>query len=150
MSMNEFKEALKSEAMLQEYTAFIEEKKPETPDALAEATVAFAEEKGYSISQEDVMNILPDELKSGKTELNDDMLDAVVGGSLWTKIKSTARKIANAAKRLFGDNDNVTPVDNTTTTMVCSSCGYTTVWAGEFSGQTFNCKACGNYTFKGK
>ena len=30
MNMNEFKEAMKNEEMKQEYTAFIEEKKPQT------------------------------------------------------------------------------------------------------------------------
>ena len=71
---------MKNEGMKEEYTAFIEEKKPETLDALAETVVDFAAAKGFSISKEDVMNIIPDELKSGKAELSDDMLDAVVGG----------------------------------------------------------------------
>ena len=101
MSMNEFKEAMKNEAMKQEYTAFIEEKKPETPEALVEVVVEFAAIKGFGISKEDVMNSIPDELKSGKMELSDDMLDAVVGGSLWKLIKRTASDIADAAKELF-------------------------------------------------
>lgn len=80
MSMNEFKEVLKDEAIKQEYTAFIEEKKPETLDAFADTMVYFAASKGFSISKEDVLNSIPDESKSGKVELSDDMLDAVAGG----------------------------------------------------------------------
>ena len=101
MSMNEFKEAMKNEGMKQEYTAFIDEKKPETLDALAAAVAEFAAVKGYSIRKEDVMNSIPDELKSGTVELSDDMLDAVAGGSLWTMIKHGAWAIADAAKELF-------------------------------------------------
>ena len=80
MSINEFKEAMKNEGMKREYEAYIDEKKPETLDALAEAVVDFAAVKGYSISKEDVINSIPDELKYGKVELSDDMLDTVVGG----------------------------------------------------------------------
>ena len=81
MSMNEFKEAMKNEAMKQEFTAFIEDKKPETLEALAEAVVDFAAVKGFSIGKEDVMNNIPDKLKSGKMELSDDVMDNVVGGA---------------------------------------------------------------------
>ena len=101
MSMNEFKEAMKNEAMKREYEAYIDEKKPETPEALVEVVVEFAASKGFNISKEEVMNNIPDEMKSGKMELSDDMLDAVVGGSLWTLIKKTANSIADAAKELF-------------------------------------------------
>lgn len=78
--MNEFREAMKNAVMKQEYTAFIKEKKPETLDAFAEAVADFAAAKGFSIRKEDVLNSIPDEQKSGKTELTDDMLDNVVGG----------------------------------------------------------------------
>ena len=61
----------------------------------------FAAVKGFSISKEDVMNNIPDELKSGKMELSDDMLDAVTGGSIWSWMKKTATSIAEAAKELF-------------------------------------------------
>ena len=101
MSINEFKEAMKNEAMKREYEAYIDEKKPETPEALVEVVVDFAAVKGFSISKEEVMNNIPDEMKSGKMELSDDMLDAVVGGSLWKLIKRTASDIADAAKELF-------------------------------------------------
>ena len=101
MSINEFKEAMKNEAMKREYEAYIDEKKPETPEALVEVVVEFAASKGFNISKEEVMNNIPDEMKSGKMELSDDMLDAVVGGSLWKLIKKTASSIADAAKELF-------------------------------------------------
>lgn len=101
MSINEFKEAMKNEAMKWEYEAYIDEKKPETPEALVEVVVEFAASKGFNISKEEVLNNIPDEMKSGKMELSDDMLDAVVGGSLWTLIKKTANSIADAAKELF-------------------------------------------------
>ena len=101
MSMNEFKAAMKNEAMKREYEAYIDEKKPETPEALVEVVVEFAASKGFNISKEEVMNNIPDEMKSGKMELSDDMLDAVVGGSLWKLIKRTASDIADAAKELF-------------------------------------------------
>ena len=80
MSMNEFKEAMKNEAMRQEFTAFIEEKKPDTPEALAEVVTEFAAARGFTISKEDVVNNIPDKLKSGKMELSDDVMDNVVGG----------------------------------------------------------------------
>ena len=147
MSMNEFKEAMKNEAMKQEFTAFIEDKKPETLEALAEAVVDFAAVKGFSIGKEDVMNNTPDELKSGKMELSDDMLDNVVGGSLWKLIKRTASDIADAAKSLFSDDD-----DNRSsyiTRMRCSECGYELDWAGQYVGQTFDCPQCHNHTYTG-
>ncbi len=100
-NFEEFKAAMKNEAMKHEYEAYINEKKPETPEALVDTVVGFAASKGFSISKEDVMNSIPDELKSGMVELSDDMLDAVVGGSLWTLIKKTANSIADAAKELF-------------------------------------------------
>lgn len=147
MSMNEFKEAMKNKAMKQEYTAFIDEKKPETLDALAAAVAEFAAVKGYSIRKEDVMNNIPDEPKSDKMELSDDMLDNVVGGSLWKLIKRTASDIADAAKSLFGDDD-----DNSSsyiTRMRCSECGYDLDWAGQYVGQTFDCPQCHNHTYTG-
>lgn len=76
--------------MKQEYTVFVDEKKPETLDALVEVVVDFAESKEFSISKEEVMNSNPDELKSGKMELSDDILDAVVGGSAWEWIQKNA------------------------------------------------------------
>ena len=48
MNMNNFKEAIKNEAMKQEYTAFIEEKKPETLDALAETVEDYATSRGLA------------------------------------------------------------------------------------------------------
>lgn len=144
MGMNEFKEAMKNEGMKQEFTAFVEEKKPETLDALTEVTVVFAETKGYSISKDEVLNRIPDEMMSGKTELSDDMLNAVIGGSLWTLIKKTANSIADAAKSLFSDDD-----DNSSsyiTRMRCSECGYELDWAGQYVGQTFDCPQCHNHT----
>lgn len=44
------------------------------------------------------MNSLPDELKSGKTELSDDMLDVVSGGSAWTWIKRNCADFAEYIK----------------------------------------------------
>ena len=148
MGMNEFKEAMKNEAMKQAYTAFIEEKKPETPEALVEVAVEFAAAKGFNISKEEVMSNIPDEMKYGKVELSDDMLDAVVGGSLWKLIKRTASDIADAAKSLFSDDD-----DNSSssyiTRMRCSECGYELDWAGQYVGQTFDCPQCHNHTYTG-
>lgn len=89
MTMNEFKEAMKNETMKQEYMAYIDEKQPETLEALVDTVVNFAATKGYSISKADVMSSIPDKPKSGKMELSDDMLDAVVGGSLWDWIQKT-------------------------------------------------------------
>lgn len=147
MGMNEFKEAMKNEGMKQEFTAFVEEKKPETPEALAEVTVAFAEAKGYSISKDEVLNRILDELKSGKTELSDDMLNAVIGGSLWKLIKRTASDIADAAKSLFSDDDGNS--SSYITRMRCSECGYELDWKGQYVGQTFDCPQCHNHTYTG-
>ena len=147
MSMNEFKEAMKNEAMKQEYMAYINEKKPETPEALVDTVVGFAAAKGFSISQEDVMNNIPDELKSGKMELSDDMLDGVVGGSLWKLIKRTANSIADAAKSLFSDDDGNS--SSYITRMRCSECGYDLDWAGQYVGQTFDCPQCHKHTYTG-
>ena len=147
MGMNEFKEAMKNEGMKQEFTTFVEEKKPETPDALAEVTVVFAETKGYSISKDEVLNRIPDEMMSGKTELSDDMLNAVIGGSLWKLIKRTASDIADAAKSLFSDDDGNS--SSYITRMRCSECGYELDWAGQYVGQTFDCPQCHNHTYTG-
>ena len=147
MGMNEFKEAMKNEGMKQEFTTFVEEKKPETPDALAEVTVVFAETKGYSISKDEVLNRIPDEMMSGKTELSDDMLNAVIGGSLWKLIKRTASDIADAAKSLFSDDDGNS--SSYITRMRCSECGYDLDWAGQYVGQTFDCPQCHNHTYTG-
>ncbi len=144
-NMNEFKEAMKNEAMKQEYKAFIDEKKPETLEALAGAVVDFAAVKGFDISKEDVLDNIPDELKSHKEELSDDMLDAVVGGSLWKLIKRTASDIADAAKRLFGGDDS----QGYNTMMKCSECGMKIIWAGQYVGQTFECQGCHKQTFTG-
>ena len=40
------------------------------------------------------MNSFPDELKFGKSELSDDMLDSVDGGCAWIKIKATTSDFA--------------------------------------------------------
>ena len=146
-NFEEFKAAMKNEAMKHEYEAYINEKKPETAEALVDTVVGFAASKGFSISKEEVMNSIPDELKSGKVELSDDMLDGVVGGSLWKLIKRTASDIADAAKSLFSDDD-----DNSSsyiTRMRCSECGYDLDWAGQYVGQTFDCPQCHNHTYTG-
>lgn len=110
--------------------------------------VDFAAAKGFSISQEEIKNNLPDELKSGKVELSDDILDAVVGGSLWTLIKKTATSIAEGAKSLFSDDSDDS--DNSYNTMMtCSECGTQVVWAGQYVGQTFDCPKCRKHTYTG-
>ena len=50
------------------------------------------------------MNSIPDEAKSGKTELSDEMPDAVTGGSLWDWIQKTAYDIAKSLKECGGMN----------------------------------------------
>ena len=108
---------------------------------------AYGENYVLTISKEDVMNNISDELKSGKVELSDDMLDNVVGGSLWKLIKRTASDIADAAKSLFSDDDGNS--SSYITRMRCSECGYDLDWAGQYVGQTFDCPQCHNHTYTG-
>lgn len=66
MTMNEFKEAMKTEEMQKEFAAFHDGKKAETKEAAAKALAAFAAAKGVAAE--------------GVQALNDDALEATAGG----------------------------------------------------------------------
>lgn len=97
MTMNEFKEAMSTEEMKQEFAAFLEEKKPETREALEKALEAFAAAKGVTMLADEQLQdaaggtLTPKECNHilRAVPLMDDDLAAVEGGtaSPWESFK---------------------------------------------------------------
>ena len=71
----EFKEAMKDEAFRKEMAAFVKEKKPEDKAAELEAIVAFAANKGFAVTVEELGQEM-----AGNRELSDDEIESVAGG----------------------------------------------------------------------
>lgn len=74
----EFKEAMKDEAFRKEMAAFVIEKKPEDKAAELEAIVAFAANKGFAVTVEELGQEI-----AGSRELSDDEIESVAGGWCW-------------------------------------------------------------------
>lgn len=74
-TFSEFKEAMKDEALKKELDAYIEKKKPEDREAQVLALVAFAAEKGYAVTAEELG---ADAAKN--RELSDEEIENAAGG----------------------------------------------------------------------
>ena len=71
----EFKEAMKDEAFRKEMSAFMQEKKPQDKAAETELIVAFATDKGFAVTVEELGQEM-----AGNRELSDDEIESVTGG----------------------------------------------------------------------
>ena len=75
-TFEEFKEAMKDEAFRKEMVTFMEEKKPADKAAEIELIVAFAADKGFAVTVEELGQEM-----AGNRELSDDEIESVAGGS---------------------------------------------------------------------
>ena len=74
----EFKEAMKDESFRKEMATFMQEKKPQDKAAELEAIVAFAADKGFAVTVEELGREI-----AGSRELSDDEIESVAGGWCW-------------------------------------------------------------------
>ena len=74
----EFKEAMKDESFRKEMAAFVGEKKPADKAAETELIVAFAADKGFAVTVEELGQEM-----AGSRELSDDEIESVAGGWCW-------------------------------------------------------------------
>ena len=74
----EFKETMKDEAFRKEMAAFMEEKKPQDKKAEFEAIVAFAADKGFEVTVEELGQEI-----AGRKELSDEEIENAAGGWCW-------------------------------------------------------------------
>lgn len=77
-SFAEFKETMKEEAFREEMASFMKEKKPQDKAAEIELIVAFAAEKGYAVTVEELGQEM-----AGNRELSEDEMESVAGGWCW-------------------------------------------------------------------
>lgn len=74
-TFEEFKEAMKDETFRKEMAAFMQEKKPQDKAAELEAIAAFAADKGFAVTVEELGQEM-----AGSRELSDDEIESVTGG----------------------------------------------------------------------
>ena len=74
----DFKEAMKDESFRKEMAAFMQEKKPQDKAAELEAIAAFAADKGFAVTVEELGQEM-----AGSRELSDDEIESVAGGWCW-------------------------------------------------------------------
>ena len=77
-TFEEFKEAMKDESFRKEMAAFMQEKKPADKEAELELVVAFASDKGFAVTVEELGQEM-----AGSRELSDDEIESVAGGWCW-------------------------------------------------------------------
>lgn len=90
-TFEEFKEAMKDEAFRKEMVTFMEEKKPADKAAEIEAIVAFAANKGFAVTVEELGQEM-----AGSRELSDDEIENVIGGEIdwdWCMLDDCCIKI---------------------------------------------------------
>lgn len=74
-TFEEFKEAMKDETFRKEMETFIKEKRSENKAAQLEAIAAFAADKGFAVTVEELGQEM-----AGNRELSDDEVESVAGG----------------------------------------------------------------------
>ena len=97
-TFEEFKEAMKDEIFRKEMVTFMEEKKPEDKAAELEAIVAFAADKGFAVTVEELGQEI-----AGSKELSDDEIENVAGGE-WCPLSMYCYVILNTGYCFGGAN----------------------------------------------